>query len=106
MRAKGVCSKAIFNCNGGFFIVHHDVIETFYDLAFDFYTFCNEKGVRFVDEPLLSYAMHLLCGNPYVHTIRANLDVWGSDWTGCYRDGLPDGRPWTTWIISPRNGWK
>lgn len=95
MRAKGVCSNSIFNCNGGFWIVHHGVIDELFELAFDFFHFCKSGGFTFVDEPLLSYAMHMLCGNPYEHTLRETHQFWASDWTGCFRDMLPDGRPWT-----------
>ena len=97
MRAKGVCSKSIFNVNGGFFIVHHDAIDTMFKLTFDFWDFCQKQGYTFSDEPLLSYAMHMLCGNPYLHTVRETADVWASDWNGCYRDALPDGQSW--WFV-------
>jgi hypothetical protein len=95
MRAKGVRSNSIFNVNGGFFIVHREVIETVFELAFDFWQFANSKGYAFDDEPLLAYAMQMLCGNPYRHTLRATANLWASDWTGNFTDVLPDGRPWT-----------
>lgn len=104
MRAKGVCSRAIFNCNGGFWIVHHDVIETFFQLTFDFWHFCRDNGHIFTEEPLLSYALHMLCGNPYEHTLRQTADLWASDWTGCFRDVLPDGQAW--WHIDYFTGEK
>jgi len=39
--------------------------------------------------------MHMLCGNPYLHTLRSTAELWGSDWTGCFTGVLPDGKPWT-----------
>ena len=60
MRMKGVGSNAIFNVNGGMFIVHRDVIETVFELAFDFWHLCKGHGFTFVDEPLLAYAINLL----------------------------------------------
>lgn len=97
MRAKGVRSKAIFNVNGGLFIVHRDAVETVFNLAYDFWQFCRGQNLTFNDEPLLAYAMQMLCGNPYVHTVRKTADLWASDWTGCFRDQLPDGQPW--WFV-------
>jgi len=97
MRSKGVCSKGIFNVNGGFFIVHHDVIETFYRLTHEFWEHCQKEGFTFIDEPLLAYGMLMLCGNPYLHTVRETAELWASDWTGHYRDVLPDGQPW--WFV-------
>lgn len=94
MRFKGVRSNAIFNLNGGFWIVHHDVIDTFCRLALDFWAFSRKAGYEFADEPCLAYAVHMLCGDPYRHTLRRNSDVWASDWTGVFRDRLPAGRAW------------
>jgi hypothetical protein len=97
MRAKGVRSRAIYNVNGGLFIVNRDAIETVFNLAFDFWEFGKSRGYVFNDEPLLAYAMQMLCGNPYAHTLRQNSDFWASDWTGCFRDALPDGEAW--WFL-------
>lgn len=97
MHSKGVRSKSIFNVNGGMFIAHRDVIGTIFHLAYDFWQFCREQGLNFNDEPLLAYAMHMLCGNPYLHTLRQTADLWASDWTGCFRDKLPDGQSW--WFV-------
>jgi len=94
MRFKGVRSKAIFNVNAGFWIVHRDVVTTFCDLAMDFWQFTKEVGYDFTEEPPLAYATHMLCGNPYLHTLRATSDLWASDWTGNYNNVLPDGKPW------------
>src|SRR5437899_3285497 len=77
------------------FIIHHDVIDTVFDLAFDFWHFCRLRGFVFTEEAPLAYAMHMLCGNPYLHTLRRTADLWASDWTGCFADVLPDGKPWT-----------
>lgn len=97
MRERGVRSRRIFNVNGGLFIVHREAIDTVYRLAFDFSDYCQTQGFTFNDEPLLAYAMHMLCGNPYAHTLRQTNDFWCSDWTGAFTDQLPDGQPW--WFI-------
>ncbi len=94
MYEKGVRSRAIFNVNGGMFIVHRDAVGTVFNLCYEFWEFAKTKGFVFNDEPLLAYAMHMLCGNPYAHTLRNTLDLWASDWTGCFADRLPDGNPW------------
>jgi hypothetical protein len=95
MRFKGVRSRAVFNVNAGFWIVHHDVIDTFCDLAMDFWEFAKKVGYEFTEEPPLAYATHMLCSNPYLHTLRHTADLWASDWTGCFKDRLPDGSEWT-----------
>jgi hypothetical protein len=94
MRFKGVRSASIFNVNAGFWIVHHDAVNTFCELALDFWEFCMAAGFEFTEEPPLAYATHMLCGNPYLHTLRHTADLWASDWTGCYAGSLPDGQGW------------
>ena len=95
MRFKGVHSKAVFNVNAGFWIVHRDVISTFFDLAYDFWQTSHQLGYEdFTEEPPLAYATHMLCGDPYRHTLQQTSHLWASDWLGMYWDKLPDGRPW------------
>jgi hypothetical protein len=94
MRALGVRSQAVFNVNAGFWIVHRDAIETFCRLCGDFWTFAKGQGYVFTEEAPIAYATHLLCGNPYEHTLRATADLWASDWTGQCAGRLPDGNPW------------
>jgi hypothetical protein len=95
MRDKGVRSKSIFNASAGFWIVHHDVIDTFFRLCFEFWHFCKDHGYVFTEEAPIAYATHMLCGNPYEHTLRATSDVWASDWTGVFANRPPDGKPWS-----------
>ena len=95
MQVKGVRNKSIFNVNAGFWIVHHDVIDTFCALALDFWELWKRDGHDpFPEEPAMAYAAQMLCGNPYLHTLPKSSDLWASDWTGCWKDQLPDGRPW------------
>lgn len=95
--ARGVQSNSIFNVNAGFWIVHHDVIDTVCGLASDFWQFARKNGFTFTEAAPLAYATHMLCGNPHLHTLRHFTDLWASDWQGFFRDGLPDGQPW--WFV-------
>ncbi len=94
MRFKGVRSHSVFNVNAGFWIVHTDVIDTFCRLAFEFWEFAKQAGYIFTEEAPLAYATHMLCGNPYIHTLRATSDLWASDWAGHFNNRFPDGKPW------------
>jgi len=94
MRFNGVRSQAILTVNGGFWIVHHDAIDTFQTLAWNFWHFCKKAGYTFSVEPLLAYATQMLCGNPYEHTLKKTADLWAVDRSGCYAGKLPDGRDW------------
>jgi len=94
MQFRGVRSKAIFTVNGGFLIVHHDVIDTFCGLTWDFWEFSRKVGYRFEVEPPLAYAMQMLCGNPYVHTLRQTADIWAPDSVGRFEGQLPRDVRW------------
>jgi len=94
MRKRGVKSHAIFNLNAGFWIVHRDVIDTLCKFAFAFWEESRVAGYTFTEEAPLAYAAHMLCGNPYNHTLSKTSEYWASDWTGRYKGRLPDGLPW------------
>ncbi len=94
LRRQGVRSRSIYNVNGGFFVIHHDAVETVVSLATEFWHAAKAAGYTFNDEPLLAYAMQMLCGDPLRHTLKENADVWASDWTGYFAGELPDGQPW------------
>ena len=94
IKESGVNSNGIFNINAGFWIVHRDAIDTFVYLAMTFWNYCKSKGFQFTEEAPLAYAIHMLCGNPYQHTLLRNSDLWASDWTGNFKDRLPDGTDW------------
>ena len=94
MRFCGVRSRAIFTVDGGFWVVHHDVIGTFCELAWDFWDICKRAGYGFPLEPPLAYATHMLCGNPYAHALKKAGDLWAPDRTGCFARALPNGKEW------------
>src|SRR5262249_17062732 len=79
MRAGGVGSNALFTVDGGLFLVRRKAVDTVYELAREFWMFCRDRGHRLEHEPLLSFVTHLLCGNPYAHTLERTADVWACD---------------------------
>jgi hypothetical protein len=94
MRSAGVRSKSIFNVNGGFWIVHRDVVKQFCELAFRFWEIGRQRGYLFTEEAPLAYATHMLCSNPSAHQLRRWTDVWVTDWQGTHGKRFPDGKPW------------
>ena len=95
MREQGVRSSTVHNVNAGFWIVHRHAIDTVCRLVFAFWERARQAGFTFTEEAPLAYATHMLCGDPGLHLMRAHFDVWACDWTGCFRDRLPDGHSWT-----------
>lgn len=93
MRGAGVMTRRVYNCNAGFWVVKREACRRVYDLCMSFSAHCMRQGFEFTEEPLLSYAMHMLCADTEPHTLRATSDTWASDWTGEFGGRLPDGRP-------------
>ncbi len=93
MRKAGVRHRAVRNVNGGMFIVRRAAIDAMYQLASAFWRFCREQGVLCVDEPLIAYAMQVLCDQPDKHTLAMTHRFWATDTNGAYATQLPDGRP-------------
>jgi hypothetical protein len=94
MQFRGVRSREVFTVNGGFWIVHREVVQTFCGLTWDFWEFCRKVGYRFAVEPLLAYASQMLCGNPYVHTLRHTGDLWATDRDGQFAGKVPSAGAW------------
>ena len=94
MRFRGVRSHGVFTVDDGFWIVHREAIDTFCDLAWNFWDFCKRAGYTFGFEPLLAYAAQMLCGNPYVHTLKNTADLWAVHRTGVYPGVDGEGVPW------------
>ena len=93
MREKGVRSKSVFNTNAGLWIVKKDIINTFYDMAIDFWEYSKSKGYVFTEEAPLAYVGHMLVGDVYKHTLKNNARVWASDWIGIFNDVIPHSSP-------------
>ena len=67
MRAAGIRNRAIYAASANYFIIHREAIERVTDLAFDFARRADAAGWRLTVEPLLAYAMQMLCGDPEQH---------------------------------------
>lgn len=93
MRKAGVRHHAVRNVNGGMFIVRRAAIDAVYQLASGFWRFCRDQGVLWVDEPLLAYAMQILCEHPERHTLAKTHRFWATDCSGTHAHRLPDGTP-------------
>jgi hypothetical protein len=78
----------------GFWIVAHDAIEAFCDLATKGWHKAREIGHLLDESFALSYAMQMLCGDPAKHTVAARPDLWAADYYGWFSERLPGGGPW------------
>lgn len=94
MKECGITHENIYNVNGGFFIVKREIIDVVCDMAVDFWKHCFLNGFAFTEEPSLAYVTQMLCQDPQEHLLRNLVDIWCPDWTGHYKDALPDGKEW------------
>jgi hypothetical protein len=94
MRQRGVISQNIYNVNAGFWGVHKKAILQFYNLAMEFWFYCANSGFKFTEEAPLAYATHMMCGDAEKHVQRKWTNIWASDWTGNFKNILPENREW------------
>ncbi|MEK7675317.1 MAG: hypothetical protein AAB676_05725 [Verrucomicrobiota bacterium] len=78
LREQGVMSQA-YLCGSAFWIVHHDAIDTVYELALGFWRKARESGLIAGVSAALGYAMQILCANPEAHLLEAHPELWASD---------------------------
>lgn len=93
MREMGVKSKRIYNLNAGYFIVHRDYVAEVHELTKKFWHSLNKLGYDTTEEPLLSYAMHLLCQDVENHALKEYHDYYGFYVVPESPFKLPDGKP-------------
>jgi hypothetical protein len=78
MTANGVMHEPFFS-QSAFWIIHHDAIETVYDLSMEFWHKAKREGMEFDVAFALGYAGQILCGDPEKHIIDRRVDLWVSD---------------------------
>ncbi|WP_010588021.1 hypothetical protein [Schlesneria paludicola] len=94
-REEGVKSPAVWNSNGGFWIVRTSEIVRVVSKAFELYERFHAKGWKNApDEMVLACIGAMWVDDPYLNTNERTCDIWACDWIGRYRDRIPDGRPW------------
>ena len=92
-RQEGVMNQP-YLCGSAFWILHHDAIETVYDLALGFWHKAKESGVIVDAAAGLGYAMQILCADSEAHLLVNQPDLWASDDEGHFREAVPCGEPW------------
>jgi hypothetical protein len=93
-RQEGVANQ-LYVSQSAFWIIHHEAIETVYDLAMAFWNKANHSGLTVDVSAALGYAMQMLCADPEAHLLVNHPDLWASDEEGHFRDNLPDGVAWS-----------
>ncbi len=93
-RQQGVANQ-LYASQSAFWIVHHDAIETVYDLAMGFWNKANHSGLTVDVSGALGYAMQMLCADPEAHLLVNHPELWASDEEGHFRESLPDGTAWS-----------
>jgi len=95
MRYYGITHPRVYNCNAGFWMVRKESIDEFYKTSIDFFKFCREELhlINFTEEPALALVGHFV-DNVELNTFTKTSHIWASDWSGVYKNRLPDGDDW------------
>ncbi len=94
MRDLGVKSPKIYNVNAGFILIEKSHIQELLYYTETFWKYACSKGWKTTEEPPMAFAMHMMTQDPDKHTLRANPNLWASDWTTHFDNVLPTDRPW------------
>jgi hypothetical protein len=74
-REEGI-SNQVYVSGSSFWIVHHDAIETVYELALGFWHQAKERGLSVDVSSALCYATQILCADSEFHSIDRRPDLW------------------------------
>jgi hypothetical protein len=92
-RQEGIVNRTYLS-RSAFWIVHHDAIDTVYDLAIGFWHKAKEEGLITDVSAALGYAMQILCADPEAHRLEVHPDLWASDEAGRFHEHLPGAEAW------------
>jgi hypothetical protein len=81
----------VWAADGAFWVVHHDVVDLFCDLAVDAWHRFQDAGFQPELSLLLGYAAQMLCANTARHRVEERFDLWAADYAGTRSD---DGGVW------------
>jgi hypothetical protein len=91
----GLKLDKIYNTNAGFWIVDKNYIDEFYNIGLNFFFYAKKKGYyNFTEEVSLAFLGHCM-QNPEERTLEKTSWLWASDWTGYWRNKLPEYADWT-----------
>jgi hypothetical protein len=93
MQHHGLTNPA-YSSTSAFWIIHHDAIDTVYDLALEFFHKAKSEGSILQISSILGYAMQMLCGNPEAHRRRRNPDLWATDFHNVAPNSIEDDQQW------------
>jgi hypothetical protein len=71
MRDAGVRNETIFASTSNFFVIHREAITIVTDLASGFARRADIEGWKLPIEPLLAYAMQMLCADSTRHLVQS-----------------------------------
>ena len=87
--------ERVWNTNAGFWIVRTDAIIELYQKTMAFFEYARNglKLSGFTEEAPLAYIGHAV-DDASLNTLAETKDIWACDWTGHFKDRLPDGKEW------------
>lgn len=94
VHAHGVQNDA-YSAQSAFWIVHHDAIDTVYELSLRFWLAAKESGLILHVSAALGYAMQMLCADPEAHVAQNRTDIWDTDDEGVFTPEVTWDQPQT-----------
>jgi hypothetical protein len=90
----GLITDKIYNTNAGFWIIDRNYIDQFYNMGVNFFFYAKEKGYKdFTEEVSLAFIGHCM-QYAETRTLDKTSWLWASDWTGYWKEKLPQYEAW------------
>lgn len=94
MISMGAKPGKMYNTNAGFWIVAKEAIVEFYDRATYIFDEAHKRGWNKTTEEFALAGVGMIMQNRYTHTFEETSWLWASDWTGQWKDKLPEYTSW------------
>jgi len=94
LNEQGAKSDIYYNTNAGFWIVAKTAIDEFYERTTKFFDAAHKRGYSgFTEEPALAFVGHIM-QDPKKRLFEDTCWLWASDWTGQWKDKIPEYKEW------------
>lgn len=93
-KAFGVNQKIIYNTNGGFWICKKNFAQHAKETVTHFREFQKKAGFNFPEEVAIAVLSHMFSLDYTARFHKNYMDIWASEWTGVFKDAIPNGKPW------------
>lgn len=93
-RGFGANQRTIYNTNGGFWMCKRPFLMQASMAGMSFRDYQKGLGLDLPEEVAIAVMSHIFSVDYTARFHSSYTDFWASEWTGAFKEKLPDGEPW------------